>query len=99
MSNNNEQARNKELRDELKKKQLEIFERSLPMNREMFQKLFAYLKHTTKDQENDNTLRFTKRFVIENVGEKGDAVIKWLNNNGAYSDMEVLFNIEELFEG
>lgn len=94
MTNNNR----KELQDELKRKQQEIFERSLPMSRDLFKKLFDYLNLMTKGKENDNTLRFTKRFLIENVGENGDAVIKWLNYNGAYCDCEILFNIEELFD-
>lgn len=98
MANNNEQARRKELRNEQKKIQQTIFERSLPMSREQFKKLFNYLHLITKGKENDNTMRFTKRFLIENIGENGDAVIKWLNNNGAYSDLEILFNIEELFD-
>lgn len=98
MANNNEQARRKELQNEQKKKQQAIFERSLPITREQFNKLFNYLHQMTKGKENDNTMRFTKRFLIENVGENGDAVIKWLNSNGAYSDLEILFNIEELFD-
>lgn len=98
MTNNSEKDRKKALQDEFKKKQQAIFERSLPMSRELFKKLFDYLNLITKGKENDNTMRFTKRFLIENVGENGDAVIKWLNNNGAYSDLEILFNIEELFD-
>ncbi len=98
MANNNEKARKKELKDEWKKEQQAIFERSLPMKREQFKKLFDYLNIITKGKDNDNTMRFTQRFLIENIGEKGDAVIKWLNKNGAYSDLEILFNIEELFE-
>ena len=98
MTNNNDKAQKKALQDELKKKQLAIFERSLPISRELFKKLFDYLNAMTKGKENDNTMRFAKRFLIENVGENGDAVIKWLNNNGAYSDWEILFNIEELFD-
>lgn len=98
MTNNSDKSRKKELKDEWKKKQQEIFEKSLPMSREQFQKLFDYLDYIAQEKECDNTLRFTKRFLIENVGENGDAVIKWLNNNGAYCDCEILFNIEELFQ-
>lgn len=98
MANNNGQTRRKELQDEQRKQHQAIFDRSLPISREQFKKLFDYLHVITKGKENDNTMRFTKRFLIENVGEKGDDVIKWLNNNGAYSDLEILFNIEELFD-
>lgn len=98
MASNSNQAQRKEQQDELRKKQQEIFDRSLPMSREEFKKLFAYIKQKTRGKDNDNTLNFTKRFLIENVGEKGDSVLKWINYNGAYSDTEILFNIEELFD-
>lgn len=97
MADNNDQARRNEPREESKAKPLSLFERSLPMSREQFKKLFNYLDHMAQETECDNTLRLTKIFMIENGIENTDAVTKWLNQNGAYCDCQIAFNIQELF--
>lgn len=46
----------------------------------------------------DDSLKFTKEFLIENNLTDFDKIISWLNEKGGYCDCEILNNVEEYFE-
>jgi hypothetical protein len=90
--------RRKQIRDELRLKVIEEFNRSLPMSTDKFKWLFDYLNQTLANEEcaddHSLTLWFLNLIGIDNT----DDVVGWLIVNDGYCDCEVLANVEELFE-
>ena len=84
--------------DDLQKKADEEFERSLPMSRNNFKKLFDYLDTELNDKGCDNTNGLTNTFLLQSDIEDIEKVLEWLANHGGYCDCEILANIEEQFE-
>lgn len=87
----------KRLIKEYKERQAIEFENSLPMPRELFEKLFDFLDEKSEVYGCQHDFTLTKSFLEENDCDV-NAVLDWLVENGAGCDCEVLFNIEELFE-
>ena len=97
MANKQEKARRKQLMHEIKNNQKDEFKKNLPMEKEIFIKLFDYLDKKLSEKECDNTNKITKEY-LEKIGHNNiENVLKWLAENGGYCDCEVLANIEELF--
>lgn len=96
--NPNEKERRKQLRDELRKKQDEEFENSLPMDRNVFEKLFDDLDHQLGKMSCDDTNTLTAAFLKKNKIMNMEHVLSWLAENGGYCDCEILANVEEKFE-
>ncbi|MBO6185033.1 MAG: DUF2695 domain-containing protein [Chryseobacterium sp.] len=74
------------------------FEKSLPISREDFQKLFDYLEENLEENNCDNSLALTKQFWETNQIKNAEEVENWLKENGGFCDCEVLYKMEELFE-
>ena len=90
-------AERKNLIKAYKEKQMTEFYDSLPMSEELFKKLFRYLNRQFKEQGCKENLDMTIVFLKKNDIPLSP-VIKWLHDNGAGCDCEVLANIEERFE-
>lgn len=97
MSGQSEKDKRKEILRQLKAKEKENFDNSLPMDRVIFQELFDHLNENLAD-ECDHSLTMTTELLKEKGIENIDKVVEWLNDNGGYCDCEVLMNVEEKFE-
>ena len=97
MSEQSEKDKRKEILRQLKSKEKENFDNSLPMDKGIFQELFEHLDEYLGD-ECDHSLTMTKEFLKEKGIENIDKVVEWLSDNGGYCDCEVLMNVEEKFE-
>jgi Protein of unknown function (DUF2695) len=98
MPDKTEKERRKQIVDALAKKANEEFESSLPLSREKFNSLFDYLDNELGEQECDNNMAMTLKFLKSNNIMEIDKIIDWLNDNGAGCDCEVLGNVEAMFE-
>jgi len=97
MSEKSENDKMKQILRQLKAKEKEHFQNSLPMDKELFQELFDYLDGHLGDGC-DHSLTMTIEFLKDKGIENIDKVIEWLHNNGGYCDCEVVMNVEEKFE-
>ncbi|WP_214229623.1 DUF2695 domain-containing protein [Pedobacter sp. B4-66] len=90
--------RRKQIRNEIRKKALEEFKSSLPMNKENFKRLFDYLDNELKTlgcmDDHTITRRSLNIIGIENTEE----ILVWLIDHNGYCDCEILANVEEQFE-
>ena len=84
--------------DGLKKKADQEFESSLPMDREIFQKLFDHLDTELTDKNCDDTNSLTKTFLLQSNIQNVDEVLEWLAKHSGYCDCEILANVEQQFE-
>jgi F0F1-type ATP synthase delta subunit len=94
----NEKEHRKQIRNELRQKQQEEFEKSLPMNREIFENLFDDLDNQLEEIGCDDTNKLTTEFLEKNKISNVENVLNWLAENGGYCDCEILANVEEKFE-
>ena len=98
MPNQDDKKRRKLISSDLKAREREEFNKSLPMDRQMFRKLFDHLNGRLKMEGCTDTLKITADFLIENEISDIVGIKKWLNAHGGYCDCEVLANVEEQFE-
>lgn len=94
----NEKERKNQIKQELKQKARDEFEKKLPMPRINFQDLFNYLDEKLSEVECDDTFKITEEFLNNNDIKDLIKIQNWLKENGGYCDCEVLYNIEEKFE-
>jgi len=91
-------ARRKQIRDELRFRARKDFDNGLPMGRDKFQSLFDYLDLALQEERcNDDhslTARFLSLIGVENSGD----VIGWLIEHDGFCDCETLANVEQHFE-
>lgn len=93
-----DKAKRKQILNDLRLKEQEQFERSLPMKRAAFNDLFDYLDEHLQEHncEDDHTLTVS---YLNLIGTNNiDEVISWLKDKGGYCDCEVISNIEDHFE-
>lgn len=93
-----EKERRKQIRNELRQKQQEEFEKSLPMERPRFKELFDCLDDQLRKMGCDNTNKLTTGFLEKNTIINVENVLSWLAENGGYCDCEILANVEQKFE-
>jgi len=98
MKSPDEKTRQKELLKDFKLKEKEAFLNSLPFEKEKFKDLFDFLNVGLGEEECDDTLSLTSKFLREQDLYSENA-IEFLEEQGGYCDCEVLNNIEEKFEG
>lgn len=98
MPDKDETERRRQIRRELREKANLKFEQSLSVSREIFKSIFDFINKHLLENEWDNTLKLTRKFLEENQITNTDEVISWLQNNGGYCDCEVLYNVEEQFD-
>jgi hypothetical protein len=99
MPNQNEEEKRKQILKDLKAKQLQAFEASLPISRALFKGLFEYLDEQLENEGCDDTLRLTEQFLQDAGVVNIEEVLQWLRDHGGYCDCEVLANVEEQFKG
>ncbi|WP_326980984.1 DUF2695 domain-containing protein [Chryseobacterium sp. MYb264] len=92
-----EKERRKQFLNELRQKQQQEFENSLPMDRSSFEKLFDFLDAQLENKGCDHSHTITLEFLENHKIQHIDTVLKWLAENGGYCDCEILANVEELF--
>lgn len=92
-----DKARRKQIRDELRLKLQEEFNRSLPMSRDRFKDLFDYLALALTNERCNDDHSITIRF-LNLIGEEEDNVVPWLIDNDGYCDCEAMANTEEKFD-
>lgn len=93
-----EKERRKQIRNELRQKQQEEFEKNLPMERTSFKELFDCLDDQLRKMDCDNTNKLTTGFLEKNTIINVENVLSWLAENGGYCDCEILANVEQKFE-
>ncbi|WP_294230656.1 DUF2695 domain-containing protein [uncultured Chryseobacterium sp.] len=93
-----EKARRKRILSELRQKQQQEFEQSLPIDREILANLFDYLDDQLEESGCDDTNILTATFLKNKKIENIEMVLDWLAENGGYCDCEILANVEEKFE-
>ncbi len=98
MPDKNEKEIRRQIMEELAQKSEAAFEESIPMSRDDFKKLFDHLDEKLTGAECDDTFKITELFLLNNKIPNSNAILDWLNENGAHCDCEVLMNVEELFE-
>jgi len=98
MPDKTEKARRKQIQKELQEKAQIEFEKSLPISRELFQKLFDFLDEEFEINDCDDSLKMTKQFLESQHIQNIEEVENWLKENGGFCDCEVLNNVEESFE-
>ncbi|KPH12447.1 DUF2695 domain-containing protein [Chryseobacterium sp. ERMR1:04] len=94
----NEKERRRQIRNELRKKQQNEFEKSLPLNRILFENLFDDLDNQLEKFGCDDTNKLTIEFLEKNNIMNIENILSWLSENGGYCDCEILTNVEEKFE-
>lgn len=94
----NEKERRRQIRNELRKKQQNEFEKSLPLNRILFENLFDDLDNQLEKFGRDDTNKLTIEFLEKNNIMNIENILSWLSENGGYCDCEILTNVEEKFE-
>jgi len=98
MPDKDETERRRQIKRELREKANLKFEQSLPVSREIFKSIFDFIDKHLLENECDDTLKLTWKFLKKNQITNTDEVISWLQNNGGYCDCEVLYNVEEQFD-
>jgi hypothetical protein len=97
MTTKSEKENRKEILRQLREKEKEDFNKSLPMDKESFAELFDYLDERLAEGC-DHTVTMTLDFLKEKEIKNIDKVVEWLNDKGGYCDCEVLANVEDMFE-
>lgn len=87
-----------QLLKELRNKEQEEFENSLPMSREQFRLLFSFLGKELQKRDCAEDLRITEAFLIQHQIQNKEEVLEWLSESGASCDSEVLEIVEEQFD-
>lgn len=98
MPDKNEKENRKQILNDLRKKAAEEFDRSLPMSRDNFKKLFDYLDTELDDKGCDDTNKLTREFLKQIDVPNADNILLWLADHGGNCDCEILANVEEKFE-
>lgn len=88
---------NKRVLQEYQIKQMEEFEKSLPMKKNLFYELFDYLNDKSETVECNHDFSLTNEF-LKDKNVDIEKVLEFLQVNGAGCDCEVIFNVEEKFE-
>lgn len=89
---------NKDLKRKYAEEIREKFVKSLPFSPGLFRELFDYLDAYLQGNECDDMLKNTCIFLRKNNLPLEES-LKWMQNNGAFCDCEVLANLEDSFEG
>lgn len=90
----------KQLKNAYKEQEKQEFINNLPLEKEFFFELFEYLDKNSENENFGHNFDFTDKFLIQKYiwNEKRDEILEFLEQNGWYSDEEILFNVLEKFE-
>ena len=98
MGDKSEKERRKQLLNQVRQKEREDFDKSLPMSRDNFKKLFDYLDVELSKNGCNRSNTLTRSFLNHTKIGNVDGVLDWLSENGGYCDCEILANCEDQFE-
>ncbi len=98
MPSREEKERRRQILNSMVEQDKVDFEKSLPVGRELFIKLFDFLDKELGENACDRTLVLTERFLKQNGVQNIEAVKEWLGERGGYCDCEVLANVEDAFQ-
>lgn len=87
----------KEILQQLNERNAATFLNSLPMDRKQFVALFEYLDKNLGEDDCNNDMAMTLRFLKQIQIEDRASIIQWFHDQGAYCDCEVIGNVEERF--
>ena len=93
-----EKSRKKELKKLAAQRQRDAFEKSLPMDRAEFERLFEFLGEGLAHRGCDGTHRLTLEFLRARRALNETAVLDFCEQNGGYCACEVLNNVQDRFE-
>ena len=93
-----EKSRKKEFKKLAAQRQRDVFEKSLPMNRAEFERLFEFLDEGLAHRGCDGTHRLTLEFLRARRASNEVAGLDFCEQNGGYCDREVLNNVQNYFE-
>lgn len=93
-----EKSRKKELKKLAAQRQRDAFEKSLPMSRAEFERLFEFLDEGLAHHDCDGTHRLTLEFLRARHAPNETAILDFCEQNGGYCDCEVLSNVQNCFE-
>jgi len=91
-----DKVRQKEILHQLAKKDLAEFRRDLPVDENIFPKLFGFIDEKLKEQDCQNDFTIASEFCDSNNIDK-QVLIGWLNGQGQACDCEIL-NLEDAFQ-
>ena len=92
-----DKQRKKELLAQFKKQENEKVLSGLNTDIQNIHDLLDYIDEYLEENDCDDTLSATTKFLKENDIEI-ESTLNWLKNNGGYCDCEVLANIEDKIE-
>jgi hypothetical protein len=88
----------KEILNQIAEKELIEFRNGLPVEENIFPKLFDFLDAELGKKGCNHSTILTKTFLEKNELSNSTDVIEWLADNGGFCDCEILANVEDLFE-
>lgn len=93
-----DKEKRKEILKQVAQEELIKFRKNLPIDENIFPKLFDFLDIELENHGCNHTSTLTKTFLqkigVLNIIE----VTEWLADNGGYCDCEILANVEDLFD-
>lgn len=87
----------KKILRELKEKKKAEFEKSLPISRDLFDKLFDFLDAQVEENGCSHNSDMATSFLNQN-NIPVEPVLNWLKEHGGYCDCEILGNVQDTFE-
>ena len=97
MPDKSEKEQRKQILNDLRLKASEVFDKALPMTKDLFKSLFDYLDKELSDKECDDKPTLTRTFLTHKQLSNQDVILNWLADKGGYCDCEILANVEEQF--
>ncbi|MBS7256668.1 DUF2695 domain-containing protein [Flavobacterium branchiicola] len=93
-----DKKRRKEILAQINKENLIEFRQNLPLDENVFPKLFDFLDDELKKQGCNHSSSITQTFLQKTGVSNTIEVIEWLAENGGFCDCEILANVEDLFD-
>jgi Protein of unknown function (DUF2695) len=71
---------------------------SIPIEFTIFKELVCFLENKLDDVQCNHEFRYTIEFLESYSLANDDKFFEWLNENGAFCDCEIIYNVKELCE-
>ncbi|RZJ54471.1 MAG: DUF2695 domain-containing protein [Flavobacterium sp.] len=93
-----DKKRRKEISEEFRKENLIEFRQNLPIDENLFPRLFDFLDNELEKNGCNHTSLITEKYLQKTGVTNLTEVVEWLAENGGYCDCEILANVEDLFD-
>lgn len=93
-----DKIRKKEILNQLTQKNLEAFKKGLPINENLFLRLFYFLDFELAKNDCNHKTTLTVSFLEKNGVKDIAPAIGWLAGQGGFCDCEILANVESQFD-